>query len=65
MRTDNPLADFDRHDAECEAELERLPKCDYCGKRIQDDYLYDLEGDIVCENCMKREFRKETESYIK
>lgn len=55
---------WERHDAEQEAELKKLPVCDYCRKPIQDDYLFDIEGDIICEGCMKQHFRKRTEDYM-
>lgn len=55
---------WERHDAEQEAELMKLPICDYCNEPIQDDYLFDIEGDIICEDCMKYHFRKRTEDYM-
>lgn len=41
-----------------QAELETLPTCDYCGEYIQDDYYYEILGDNICEECLKRNFRK-------
>lgn len=55
---------FNRYEAEREAAISHYPKCDYCGERILDEFLFDLEGDIVCEGCMKEHFRKHTEDYI-
>ena len=55
---------WQRHDSEQEEALEKLPCCDYCGDTIQDDHYFDINGDIVCEDCLKREFRKRTEDYI-
>lgn len=55
---------YDRHEAEQEQQLARLPRCCECGKRIQDDYVYDFFGDIYCENCMEKNFRKSTDDYI-
>jgi formylmethanofuran dehydrogenase subunit E len=49
---------WERHDYEQEKALEELPVCDYCGETIQDDYYYDILGDIVCERCLKREHRR-------
>ncbi len=63
-RTDDPLADFARHDAEqCEAE-KKLPKCDYCNKPITDDFLFDFNGDIICERCLNDNFKKPVDDYI-
>ena len=50
--TDDPLRDFDAWDREREAELSRLPKCEKCNNPIQDDYYYDIEGDILCGDCV-------------
>ena len=50
-----------RHDAEQEAELQKLPKCDKCGKPIQDDYCYDIEGECICEKCLNKHYRKSVE----
>ena len=36
-RTDDPLYDFDRYDAEQESRLEELPICECCGKPIQQE----------------------------
>lgn len=46
-------------------ELNKLPKCDICGDVIQDDCLFDLDGDLICENCMFLQFRRRTEDYLK
>jgi formylmethanofuran dehydrogenase subunit E len=53
------------HDAELEESLLLLPECIYCGERIQEDYLYIINDEILCEHCMEKHFRKPTEDYIK
>lgn len=50
--TDDPLADFDRWDAEQTAALERLPRCCECYEPIQDEVAYYINGEWVCEACM-------------
>lgn len=42
-----------------------LPQCDFCGKHIQDDYVYDIDNELYCEDCMKSHFRKPIEKYMK
>lgn len=64
-RTDNPLADWNIYCADEERELKKLPKCEICGERITDDYLYNIEGELMCEECLKNQYRKKTEDYIK
>lgn len=62
--TDNPIADYARYDYERQKEIDSLPVCEICGEPIQDDYLFDLEGALVCEECLKSEYRKPVENYI-
>lgn len=62
-RTDDPIADFHRYDSEQEEALARLPICDYCGKPIHDEHLWDIEGTLYHEHCAELQFRKETEDY--
>lgn len=64
MYTDDPIADFHRHDQEQEAELKKLPKCEKCGQPIQSEDLYDIEGDLYCEKCGDGLFKRYTENYI-
>lgn len=50
-RTNDPVADAERHIAELDRQLERRPKCERCGHHIQDDYFYRINGCIVCDEC--------------
>ena len=54
---------YSYHEAQQEAMLAKCPVCDSCGESIQDDYLYDVNGDVFCESCMNDLFRKSTEDY--
>lgn len=63
-RTDNPVADFERHDRRQAAELDRLPKCGYCDETVQDDYYFEIEGEIICEGCLIKHFRKAVDEYV-
>lgn len=56
---------FAEYDAEQEEARERLPKCDECEEEITDDYLYDIDGVLYCEECMKKLFKKPVENYLK
>ena len=55
---------FLKYEAEQESRLERLPTCILCGESIQDEYCYEINDELFCEECMKDEFRKNTENYI-
>lgn len=68
FRTDDPIADFNRHDAERERRLIRFPVCACCDERIQDDDLYDFDGELVCPECLPDwltdNYKKRTVNYI-
>ena len=64
FRTDAPDIDFLKHDAEKEAELEKMPVCSYCSQHIQDDFLYEINDEVICEECLNQNFRKIVEDYI-
>ena len=64
FRSDNPERDQIRDDARKEAELKKMPKCSHCKEHIQDDYLFDIEGELYCEEHAHELFRKDTADYI-
>lgn len=55
---------FLRHEAERENELARLPVCEVCGEHIQDDFLYEINDELICESCLNHYHRKHTDDYI-
>jgi formylmethanofuran dehydrogenase subunit E len=55
----------DKYQAEQEALLAKLPICECCREPIQDDYLFDVDGELYCEECMKDLYRRLTENYEK
>lgn len=64
--SDDPARDFLQHDMEQEQRLESFPRCEEkkCGKRIQDEHYYEIENEILCEECMINRYRKWTEDFI-
>lgn len=62
--TDDPLRDFLAHDAERQDALDRRPRCDNCGKPIQDEELYHILGCLFCAECMETEFKESTDKYV-
>ena len=62
--TDDPVADFEAYDRQQEEQLERLPVCEICGEPIQDEHLYLINDEFVCEKCLIRDFRKNTDDYV-
>lgn len=63
IRTDDPIADFERHDREQAKWEASLPKCDRCHEPITDEMCYVVYGDIYCEECMN-DFHHETVNFI-
>lgn len=63
FRTDDPAADFDRYDRECQRELKKLPKCCECNQPIQTDECYEFNGELICPQCLVDNHEKRTEDY--
>ena len=62
--TDNPLSDFARHDAEQQADVDKLPKCSECGYPIQEEHCFEVNGEYICEKCLNDNHRVFTEDVI-
>ena len=62
--TDNPIADAERYAAEQEEALDKLPRCEYCNKPIDDDYLFEINDEVICEGCLNKHFRKGVDDYV-
>lgn len=64
-RSDDPIADFNRLDAEQQKHLNSLPLCDDCEEPIQDEKCYEIGGEVLCEDCMKDRYERCTEEFMK
>lgn len=64
MRTNDPLADFARYDREQAKALERLPRCYECDEPIQDERCYEINGELICPDCLKSNHEKSTDDFI-
>ena len=62
--TDDPVSDYNRYQEEQEKQLQKLPKCSHCDEHIQDEHLYEINDELICEKCIKDNFRKNVEDYI-
>lgn len=51
--TNDPIADFERWDAEQEAWLAKRPVCADCDEHIQDCEAYYINGCLICQNCIE------------
>lgn len=55
---------WEAHERQQEKLLERLPECEICGKTIQDDYYYEINDSIICEDCLNENHRKNVEDFV-
>ena len=58
--------DFYRdYEEEQEKELEKLPVCSVCEEPIQDEFYFDIDGEIFCEDCLIDNYRKSVDDFVK
>ena len=62
--TDDAERDFAYWDMEQARAEARLPVCDACGETINDDFYFEIDNEILCEDCLNNRFRKYTDDYI-
>ena len=52
-RTDDPAMDAEFYELEKQRmSREEIPECEVCGQRIEDDYYYQFDNWIVCQECL-------------
>lgn len=39
--------------------MNERPLCDICDQPVRDDHYYNINGDVICADCMEKYFRKE------
>ena len=54
--SDNPVRDAERWMAAQDQKLARRPVCDICGEHIQDDIAYNINGGLVCRDCLENNY---------
>ena len=52
------------NDAEQERQRAKLPFCSECGEHIQADTCYEINGELICPDCMRDNHRKCTDDYM-
>jgi len=57
--TDDPIADAAAYDAELARLEAQVPDCEICNKPVAEDYYYEINDEVICAECMERDFRKE------
>ena len=63
FRHGDPDDDFNELDAKEARYYARLPKCDRCKATIEDEDYYDDDEEILCEDCLKKKYRKKCHDY--
>ena len=67
---------YDEYEAEQEASEKRngrrvigeravFPTCSVCGEEITDEFLYEVDGEIICRECFDWNHLKKTEDFIR
>ena len=62
-RSDNPDFDLKRWEREQQEWEDSLPRCEGCGEPI-DEYVWEIDDEILCEECAKAKFRRDVEDYM-
>ena len=55
---------WEHHGREKEKWLESRPQCDYCQEHIQDDHYFEINGVVICLECLEDNFRKEIDDFF-
>lgn len=62
-RHGDPLDDFNARDREQARYEARLPVCEECNHRIHDEEYFEIHGEILCLECVRKRYSKSTEDY--
>ena len=57
MRRADPLDDFAQDDMVSYRWLMSRPECSICGRHIQEEYAVRINGDWICDSCLKENRR--------
>jgi formylmethanofuran dehydrogenase subunit E len=56
MKVKDNYEAWEVHEANRERALAMRPVCDQCGQHIRDDFYYYINGEIVCDECLERDY---------
>ena len=57
------FSQWEAHEAKHEAWLNTRPVCCHCGEPIQDERMFDINGNYYHVDCAEDEFKKYTDDY--
>lgn len=55
---------WEKHERQAEAWLAKRPVCCYCDEPIQDDFCYEINGELICDDCLDTCFRRAVDDCI-
>jgi formylmethanofuran dehydrogenase subunit E len=61
--SDDPVRDAERYDRYQARRERQYPCCDCCGYRIAEGNYYDINGEIMCLECLTENYGKKVENY--
>lgn len=62
--TDDPVADFDRWDADQYRRQKRHPRCAHCDEYVQNTRYYLINDSVICPDCLEIDFGHDVDEYI-
>lgn len=64
MYAPDNYSQWEEHEGQAEARLARRPVCYECGEHIQDDECWEMNGELICTDCLETNHKKHTEDYM-
>lgn len=64
MYSNDPIRDHEERERKLEEWLDSLPVCSECHHPIQDEHCFEIDGELVCAECLAENHRKRTDRYI-
>lgn len=64
MYSDDPIRDFERRERRRQAWLDTLPVCAECNRPIQDEECFEINGELICPECLEVNHKKRTDDYV-
>lgn len=60
----DPVTDFHLWEREQQEWEDSLPRCEDCGEPI-DEYVWNIDDQILCEDCARKKYRRDAEDYVR
>ena len=56
---------FYEHESDQQRMLDRCPICCECDEPIQDEECFEIDGELICCDCLKANYLRYTEDFMK